>query len=154
MRFGPKAGLDATDWALLNLLEKDARLSFAELGRKLRLSPPAVAERMKRLQERGVIRAFRAEIDLSALGRALHVYIRVIVQPKDYPRFRKAIELMDEIFECHHVTGGESFILRAAVDSVPSLETLTQKLTAYGPTTSSVILSTMLDRRHFVPSQR
>ena len=154
MRFDPKVRLDATDWTLLNLLEKDARLSFAELGRKLRLSPPAVSERVQRLKERGVIRAFRAEIDLSALGRALHVYIRVIVQPKDYARFRKALEQMDEIFECHHVTGAESFILRAAVDSVPSLETLTQKLTVYGPTTTSVILSTSLDRRHFVPAQK
>jgi Lrp/AsnC family leucine-responsive transcriptional regulator len=154
MRFDTKVRLDATDWVLLSLLEKDARLSFAELARKVRLSPPAVAERMKRLQERGVIRAFRAEIALSALGRALHVYIRVIVQPKDYVRFRKAIELMEEIFECHHVTGEESFILRAAVASVLSLETLTQKLAMYGPTTTSVILSTSLDRRHFVPAQK
>jgi Lrp/AsnC family leucine-responsive transcriptional regulator len=154
MRFDPKVGLDATDWALVNLLQQDARLSFAALGRKLRLSAPAVAERMKRLEERGVIRGYRAEIDLSTLGRALHVYLRVVVQPKDYARFKKGVEAIDEIFECHHVTGEESFVLRAAVASVPSLEALIQKLTAYGPTTTSVILSTSLDRRHFRPIQR
>lgn len=154
MRFDPKAGLDATDWILLSLLQQRARLSFAELGRRLRLSAPAVAERMKRLEERGVVRAYRAEIDLSALGRQLHVYLRVVVQPKDYSRFKKAVEAMDEIFECHHVTGQESFMLRAAVAAVPALESLIQKLTAYGPTTTSVILSTSLDRRHFLPVQK
>ena len=154
VRFDPKVGLDATDWSLLNLLQEDARLTFAELGRKLKLSAPAIAERMKRLEERGVIRAYRAELDLSALGRALHVYISIVVQPKDYPRFKKGVEQMDEIFECHHVTGEESFVLRAAVDSVNSLEKLTEKLTAYGPTTTSVILSTSLNRRHFISLQR
>src|SRR5215831_15103893 len=114
MRFDPKAGFDATDWMLLDLLQQDARMSFAALGRKLRLSPPAVAERLKRLEDRGVIRAYRAEIDLSAIGRGVHVYLRVIVPPKDYPRFKAAIAGMEEIFECHHVTGNESFVLRAA----------------------------------------
>ncbi len=153
MRFDSSSGIDATDWTLLHLLQEDARLSFAELGRKLRLSAPAVAERMKRLEERGAIRGYRAEINLSALGRPLHVYLRATVQPKDYPRFRKKIESLDEIFECHHVTGAESFILRAAVSNVNALESLIQQLTVYGPTTTSVILSTTLDRRHFVPVQ-
>jgi Lrp/AsnC family transcriptional regulator, leucine-responsive regulatory protein len=154
VKFDPKGAVDPTDWKLLHLLERDARLSFAELGRKLKLSPPAVAERMKRLEERGVIRAYRAEIDLTSLGRLLHVYLRVIVQPRDYARFRKKIEVLDAIFECHHVTGTESFVLRAATESVPSLEELIQQLTAFGPTTTSVILSTSLDRRHFVPIQK
>jgi Lrp/AsnC family leucine-responsive transcriptional regulator len=151
MKYDSKAAVDPTDWKLLHLLEKHARMSFADLGRKLRLSPPAVAERMKRLDERGVIRAYRAEIDLTSLGRRLHVYLRVTVQPGDYARFRKKIETLDAIFECHHVTGNESFVLRAAVESVPALEELIQQLTAFGPTTTSVILSTSLDRRHFVP---
>ena len=154
MNFDPKAGVDATDWKLLDLLQRDARLSFAELGRKLKLSAPAVAERMKRLEERGVIRAYRAELNLAALGRALNVYLRVVVPPKEYARFKRALEGMDEIFECHHVTGQESFVLRAAVDQVSALEALIEKLTAYGPTTTSVILSTNLDRRHFSPVQR
>ena len=73
MRFDSKAEIDATDWALLELLQANARLSFAALGRKVRLSAPAVAERMKRLEERGVIRAYRTEINLAALGRNLRV---------------------------------------------------------------------------------
>jgi Lrp/AsnC family leucine-responsive transcriptional regulator len=83
----------------------------------------------------------------------LHVVLRATVQPKDYGRFRKTIAALDEIFECHHVTGAESFVLRAAVADVRALEVLIQKLTAYGPTTTSVVLSTMLDRRQFVPVQ-
>lgn len=154
MRFDPKAGLDATDWTLLHMLKENARLSFAELGRNLRLSAPAVAERMKRLEERGVVRAYRADIDLSKLGRGLHVYLRTVVQPRDYARFKKAVAALDEIFECHHVTGQESFVLRAAVADVPSLETLTQKLSTFGSTVTSVILSTALDRRNFLPTQQ
>lgn len=154
MKFDSKADIDPTDWALLELLQNNARATFAALGRKLRLSAPAVAERMKRLEERRIIRTYRTEISLSALGRELHVYLRVVVQPKDYARFKRMVEAMDEIFECHHVTGEESFFLRAAVDTVPSLEALIQKLTVYGPTTTSVILSTSLDRRHFLPIQK
>jgi Lrp/AsnC family leucine-responsive transcriptional regulator len=154
MKFDSKADIDATDWKLLSVIERNARMSFAELGRKLRLSAPAVAERVKRLEERGVIQAYRTEIDLSALGRPLHVYLRSVVQPSDYARFRKKIETLDSIFECHHVTGTESFVLRAALDGVPSLEVLIQQLTAFGPTTTSVILSTTLDRRHYLPTQK
>jgi Lrp/AsnC family leucine-responsive transcriptional regulator len=153
MRFDPKSGLDATDWKLVDLLQADARASYAALGRKLRLTPPAVAERMRRLEERGVVRGYRADVNLAALGRTLHVYLRVVVQPKDYPRFKKAVAALDEIFECHHVTGAESFVLRAAVSGVTSLETLIQRLTAYGPTTTSVILSSPLDQRHYLPEQ-
>jgi Lrp/AsnC family leucine-responsive transcriptional regulator len=147
MRFDPKAGLDASDWKLLSLLQQNARLSYAELGRKLRLSPPAVAERMRRLEDRGVLRGYRAEIDLAQLGRGLQVYFRIVVPPKDYPRFKKAVEAMDEILECHHVTGEESFIVRGAINTVISLEKLIQRLTAFGPVTTSVVLSTSLDRR-------
>jgi Lrp/AsnC family leucine-responsive transcriptional regulator len=153
MKFDSEAGIDATDWKLLHLLEENARLTLAELGRRLKLSAPAVAERMKRLEEKGVVRGYRAEINLSALGRPLHVVLRATVQPKDYGRFRTKIAALDEIFECHHVTGTESFVLRAAVADVRALEVLIQKLTVYGPTTTSVVLSTMLDRRQFVPVQ-
>jgi Lrp/AsnC family leucine-responsive transcriptional regulator len=154
MRFEPKPGLDAIDCELLDLVQNNARLTFAELGRRLGLSPPAAAERLKRLEDRGIIRAYRAEVDLAALGRAVHVIVRVTVQPKDYPRFKKSIAAMDEIFECHHVTGAESFVLRAGLHSVGALEPLIQKLSAYGPTATSVILSTALDRRHFRPVQQ
>jgi Lrp/AsnC family leucine-responsive transcriptional regulator len=154
MRFDPVAGFDAMDWRLVHLVCENGRASFAELGRKVRLSAPAVAERLKRLEERGVIRGYRADIDVSALGSALHVYLRVVVQPKDYARFHKAVEAMEEVFECHHVTGAESFVLRAALGGVPALEDLIRRLTAFGPTTTSVILSTPLDRRNFLPTQK
>jgi len=76
----------------------------------------------------------------------------VVVLPRDYSRFKRKIQTWNEIFECHHVTGAESFILRAAVTDVQTLEALIEQLAAYGPTTTSVILSTAQDRRHFVPA--
>ena len=130
MRFDSKEGLDKTDQSLLRLLRANARLSFAELGRKLRMSPPAVAERMKRLEDWGVIRAYRAEIDLAALGRGLHVYFRVVIAPKDYPRFKKAVTAMEEILECHHVTGEYDYLLKVVTRNTEDLESfLLHKLT-------------------------
>ena len=151
MRFDPKAEIDATDWRLVEMLHENARLSFAELGRAVHLTPPAVAERIKRLEERGVVRGYRAEINLASLGRPLQVYFRIIVQPKDYARFQKMVQSSDDFFECHHVTGSESFILRAAIADVSALEKLIKRLSSYGPTTTSLVLSSPVNKRSYLP---
>ena len=89
---------------------------------------PAVAERMKRLEEQEVIRAYNADLDLSRLGRKLHVYVRTEDQSKDYARFKKVIETMDEILECYHVSGEGSFLLRAAATACSPKPTAPQRL--------------------------
>lgn len=139
--------LDARDWELLKLLQEDARMSFAELGRKVKLTPPAVAERVHRMEDLGVIRGYSALVDLKSVGRPLKVILRVHVPPKDYPKFLRLIHGLAAAQECHHVTGGEAFVLKAAVADVAELEKLIEKLSAFGPTVTSVVLSTPLDRR-------
>jgi Lrp/AsnC family leucine-responsive transcriptional regulator len=141
--------MDATDWKLLALIQREARLSFAELGRMLKLSAPAAAERLRRLEDRGVVTGYRAEVSPLALGRSLQVYFRVTVQPKDYSKFKKLMTTLPEIHECHHITGEESFILRAVLASVQSLEPMIEKLTGFGPTVTSVVLSTVVARKDF-----
>lgn len=141
--------MDARDWSLLKLLQDDARMTFAELGRRVRLTPPAVAERVRRLEDIGVIRGYTARVNLAAVGRPLRVILRVQVSPKEYPKFTKLIQVVTAVEECHHVTGGEAFVLKAAVADVGELEKLIEKLSAFGPTVTSVILSTPLERRVF-----
>jgi Lrp/AsnC family leucine-responsive transcriptional regulator len=139
--------LDARDWQLLKLLQENARLTFAELGRKVKLTPPAVAERIHRMEDLGVIRGYTALVDLKAVGRGLKVILRVQVAPKEYPKFLKLAQGLTAVEECHHVTGGEAFVLKASVEDVGALEKLIEKLSGFGPTVTSVVLSTPLERR-------
>ncbi len=141
--------LDARDWQLLKLLQENARMTFAELGRKVKLTAPAVAERVRRMEDLGVIRGYTARVDLKAIGRPLKVILRVHVPPKDYPRFLKQVQGLTSVEECHHVTGGEAFVLKAAIPDVGDLEKLIEKFSAFGPTVTSVVLSTPLERRVF-----
>jgi Lrp/AsnC family leucine-responsive transcriptional regulator len=137
--------MDARDWELLKLLQRDGRMSFAELGRRVKLTAPAVTERVRRMEDRGVIRGYRAQVDLAVIGRPLRVILRVQVPPKEYARFGKVVHALEVVEECHHVTGGEAFVLKAAVADVLALEKLIQKLSAFGPTVTSVVLSTTLE---------
>ena len=139
--------MDHIDWIVLDALQKDARLSFAELARRVKMSAPSVTERVKRLEDAGVIAGYHAEVNPAMLGRPLQVFIRLTMPSRDYPRFRRFLSAAAEITECHHVSGEEALLLRAAVASVADLEKLLGKLSAFGHTTTSLLLSTFLDRR-------
>jgi len=142
--------MDEKDWILLAALQKDARLPFAELARRTGMSAPSVTERVRRLEDQGVITGYHARVDPAKLGRPLQVFIRLSVLNKDYARFRRFPGSVEEIMECHHISGEEAFVLRAAVASVKDLEELIRKLSAYGQTATSLILSTFLERRVWI----
>lgn len=141
--------MDAKDWILLKALQQDGRLPWAELGRRAGLSAPAAAERVKRLEEEGVIRGFYAEVDPAALGFTLPVLVEVQVKRADYPRFQKAMEALPQVLECWHVTGRAAFMVRAAVANVEGLEALIGKLSAYGETATSLILAQTVNRKAY-----
>lgn len=141
--------LDAKDWAILEAVQEDARLSYAELGRRADLSPPSAAERLRRLEDQGIITGYHAAVDVSKLGKALPVLIRMSVSNKEYSRFRGFIQNEEEITECDHVSGSDALFIRAAVESVQGLEALIQRLSDFGQTTTSLILSRFLSRRVF-----
>lgn len=138
--------MDARDWQLLKLLQQDARMPFAELGRRVKLTPPAVAERVRRMEDQGIIQGYSARVNMAAIGRPLRVFLRVHVPPKDYPKFLRLVEQLPGMEECHHVTGAEAFVLKASVHDVAELEQLIQKLSLFGPTVTSIVLSTAMDR--------
>jgi Lrp/AsnC family leucine-responsive transcriptional regulator len=133
--------LDDLGRNLLSILHKDARISYAELGRKIGLSPAATAERMRRMEEAGIIRGYRVDIDREALGFPLLAIVRLSCDGPKYRPFLKAVRSMDYIAECHHVAGGDAFILKVTAASVEDLERLVEKLLDFGVPTTSIVFS-------------
>src|SRR5215831_14795312 len=124
--------LDETGRKLLTALQENARLSYAELGRRIGLSPAATAERLKRLEEAGVIKGYRVEIDRGALGLPILAVIRLSCDGAMYRPFLRAVPALDNVIECHHVAGGDAFILKAVAASVEQLERLVERLLEFG----------------------
>jgi Lrp/AsnC family leucine-responsive transcriptional regulator len=139
--------LDSIGWKLLKELQEDARLSYAELGRRVGLTTPAVVERMRRMEEAGIIAGYRAEIDTKRVGFPITAFIRMNVSGDVTARITQFVRELPEILECHKGTGGDSFIMKVAVSSVEHLESLIDKLTPYGTTSTSIVLSSPVERR-------
>lgn len=147
--------LDAIAWKILENLQQNARLSFAELGRKVGLSTPAVAERVRRLEETGVITGYHATVDPAKLGVPIHVLMRLTIPGGDVQigRTVSAIKELPEISRCHRITGDESFVIEAYLVSVNHLEALIDKLSAFGATATSTVLSSPVERRDYSARQ-
>ncbi len=143
--------LDAISWRLVESLQHNARLSFAELGRKVGLSTPAVAERIHRLEDAGVIMGYHAAVSVAKLGAPIRVLVRLTIPGGDLQISRTvaAIKELPEISRCHRITGDESFVIEANVASVAHLEALIDKLSVYGATSTSTILSSPVERREY-----
>ena len=132
-------GLDDANLRLLVELQQDARLSFAELGRRVGLSSPAVAERLARLEETGVIKGYRAEIDPRAVGFTLGVVIRIRPAPRELHKVADLAQRTPEVVECHRITGEDCYFMKAFVRDVEHLEEVIDQFAIYGQTTSSIM---------------
>lgn len=144
----PKQGIDLIGKKILQELAADGRLPFAELGRKVGLSPSAAGERVRQLESLGLIRGYRAEIDLQALGYSITAFVRLTCEGNRYKQFLKFLPRLQSVQECHHLTGGDAFLLKVMLSSLAELETLIESLLPYGSPTTSMVLSTPLERRH------
>jgi len=140
-------GLDDTNLRLLAELQADARLSLAELGRRVGLSSPAVAERLARLERDGVIRAYRAVIDPRALGCALSVVIRIRPAPRELRKVADVARDTPEVVQCDRVTGEDCYVMRAHVRDVEHLEEVIDRFAIYGQTTSAIVQSSPVPGR-------
>jgi Lrp/AsnC family transcriptional regulator, leucine-responsive regulatory protein len=139
--------MDSIDWKILKELQSDARISYAELGRRVGLTTPAVIERVRKLEDAGVITGYRAEIDTGKVGLPITAFIRMSISGVDYSHIIEVAEQSTEVLECHRGTGGDSFIMKVAVSSVEHLQNLIDRLTPYGITTTSIVLSTPVKNR-------
>jgi Lrp/AsnC family leucine-responsive transcriptional regulator len=139
--------LDEVNVLLIRELEEDARLSHAELGRRVGLSAPAVAERLQRLQETGVITGYHAAVDPRALGFSLSAILRIRPAPRELPKVAQLARDTPEVVECHRVTGDDCFFMKLHVRDVEHLEEVIDAFAFYGQTTTSIMQTSPVKRR-------
>jgi Lrp/AsnC family transcriptional regulator, leucine-responsive regulatory protein len=139
--------IDDVNRQLLAELQQDARLTLAELGRRIGLSPPAVAERLGRLERAGVVAGYRAEIDPRALGLTLTAIVRVRPSPGQLANVASLAQRTPEVVECLRVTGEDCFVMTAHVRDVGHLEEVIDRFVPIGQTTTSLVQSSPVPRR-------
>ena len=140
-------GIDQIDRKILRELATDARLSVAELGRRIGLSASATAERLRRLESLEFIRGYRADVNMQALGFTITAFVRLTCEGTRYKPFLKFLPTLPAVQECHHLTGNDAFMLKVVLASMTELEDLIEKLLPYGSPTTSLVLSTPLERK-------
>ncbi len=139
--------VDTTNLRLLAELQADARISNAELGRRVGLSAPAVAERLVRLEESGTIRGYRAEIDPRSLGWSLSLMLRIRPAPRELKKVAELAQRTPEVVECHRITGDDCYVMRLWVRDVEHMEELIDVFAPYGQTTTSIVQSSPVPGR-------
>ena len=149
MAMDSTALMDSYGRKLLEELQANARLSVAELGRRIGLSPTATAERMKQMEEIGILRGYTIEIDREALGLEVLAFIRMSCSGQQYHRLLDYVQTLEEVRECHHLTGGDDLLLKVTTTSMANLEALIEALLPYGTLITSLVLSTPVERRKF-----
>ncbi|MEU6024966.1 Lrp/AsnC family transcriptional regulator [Micromonospora sp. NPDC048871] len=137
--------MDEMDWALLRELQADARLSFSELSRRVHLSPPAVAERVRRLEENGVITGYHAHVDLTRAGRTVVALIRMSCYGTRCILHDPEVATWPEILEIHRITGDACSVLKVAAGSIGEFEGVIDRLAPYGQPSSTMVLSSPLN---------
>ena len=141
------AELDDTDWQILSVLQRDGRVSFADLARQVAMSPSAVAERVRRLEEAGVITGYQAVVSPERVGLDILAFVRLRYPTGNYRPFHALLESTPEIVEAHHVTGEDCFVLKVVARSMRHLEAVTGRISGLGPVTTSVVYSSPMARR-------
>jgi Lrp/AsnC family leucine-responsive transcriptional regulator len=139
--------IDDTDRKIIGELTRDGRVSFAELGRRVNLSSPAVADRVQRLERAGVITGYRAELDPRALGYPLTAIVRVKPAPGQLPRIPELAAEIPQVGECHRITGEDCFYITVHLRSIDELSELLDRFLAFGETTTSLINASPIPRR-------
>jgi len=146
--YEPSNGLlDAVNVRLLEELHGDPRLTMTELGRRVGMSSPAVTERVRRLEEAGVIRGYRLDLDPAALGLPLAAYVRVRPNPGRLPEVAELAKRIPEVVECHRITGEDCFILKVHLPAMDQLDRLLDRFLLHGITTTSIIQSSPVPPR-------
>jgi Lrp/AsnC family transcriptional regulator, leucine-responsive regulatory protein len=139
--------IDQIDQKIVGELLEDGRLPIAELGRRVNLSSPAVAERLKRLERTGVVTGYRAQVDPRALGYELLAIVRIKPAPRQLPKIPELAAEIAQVVECHRITGEDCFYLKVYLRSIDELSGLLDQFLVYGETTTSIVNSTPIPLR-------
>ena len=152
MPANPNALLDETGQAILRELQRDARLSYSELARRVGLSTPATTERVRKLEDAGIIVGYGAKLSLEALGYGMTALIEVKTDPTRYEKVLEFARTTQAIRECYFVTGESSFVTRVVVRDVQQLQGMIQRMGMFGSTRTSVALSSPIIKDAFEPN--
>ena len=139
--------LDELNWSILTELQTNARASLQDISRKVDLSAPSVADRISKMEEAGIIKGYSALIDLQAMGYSLGVYISIKIRFGQVKKFEEYIQTVPEIVECHKLTGHDCMLMKGNVKDPKHLERLNTQLALYGELTTSLILTSIVDRK-------
>lgn len=145
--------LDSIGWRILSELQRDARIPYAELGRRVGLSTSSAMERVRRLEEAGIITGYRAEVHPSNVGYPVLAFILINVVGDFLSHIARVSRDMPEVLECYKITGRDSFIMKVAVPSVSDLQLLIDRMTPFVATTTSVVLSEIVTTRVVEPGK-
>ena len=135
--------LDSTDWRILDLLQKNGRMTYSDIAVQVHLSTPAVIKRVRRLEDAGIIRGYRAEVDAARLNLPVSAFIRLTCSRADEQQFQADLPTFPEITECHLMSAAISFVIRAQLSSVAHLHDLLARLGHYGETDSAIVLESL-----------
>ncbi|MFE9957320.1 Lrp/AsnC family transcriptional regulator [Micromonospora sp. NPDC005299] len=141
------ANLDDVDWAIIDQLQQDARISLSELGRRVSLSSSATTERVRQLESRGIIAGYHAVVDLGKVGYPVLAVVRLKYPGNHHGPLHRLLAERREILECLRTTGDDCYTLKVAATSMGHLETLMDELASFGSTTTSVVYRQTLPYR-------
>ncbi|WP_047416007.1 Lrp/AsnC family transcriptional regulator [Cellulophaga sp. Hel_I_12] len=133
--------IDELNWGILELLQKDARASFATIGRQVGLTPPAVAERIKKMEDLGIINGYKTIISHTQTGYQLKAIITLRAFMGKLKPFLEAVKIFEEVINCYRITGNENIIMEVVLKDQFHLEKFIDKLIQYGETRTHIILS-------------
>ena len=146
--------MDEIDCEILAELQANARIAFAELGRRVGLSTPAVIERVRRLEESRVILGYRTLVDPAKVGLPVRAFVKVTVAGDKLVKFAALVRTLPEVLECHRVTGAESFMVQVAVRDVRHMEEVIDSMMPYVATNTSMILASPVPWNSVLPAAR
>lgn len=142
-----ESSVDKIGMNILRELQMNARSTFSEIGRRVGLSSPAVAERVYKMEETGIINGYHADINPSIFGQDIIAFITLTTQPEKYQKIYSFAEKQKEIVECHHISGNESLILKVVSGSISQLNSMVEKLSKFGETKTAIVLSSPVKKK-------
>lgn len=144
--------IDPISWKILNAVQNDGRISLKSLAAEVGLSLPATSERLKRLEEAGVISGYRAIVYPESIGYTVTAVIGMTTPKPDKARLLAILEAMPEVIECLHVTGQDSYVLRVVTRDLQHLEDFVGSINKYGETRTSIVMSQPIRMRGVKPA--
>ncbi|WP_151179441.1 Lrp/AsnC family transcriptional regulator [Hypericibacter terrae] len=138
---------DPRNLDLLRHLRADPRIAISALARKVKMSAPAVKERVQRLEEAGIIQGYRLELDPAALGLPIAAIVRIRPMPGQLPKIAKLAQSLPQVAECHRITGEDCFLMKIHLESLDALDPLLDRFLVFGQTTTSILQSSPVPSR-------